>query len=189
MSQTRDAKPLYQGHQGRRARLLQAPWRGDAMPDEIELRSDVMDALVVLVGTGLFQNQDHESIVLCDALRPWRGGSVELRFYDAWLAMRRDDFALAAQLLQALLDSGAGRKEALCRALLAATLLVLNDPRWQGLAEAVLDAEDNPLAMRFASQLLGRERPAQSDSPPATAQGHNRAPEPMAPAAAGHLRA
>jgi Bacterial type III secretion protein (HrpB1_HrpK) len=164
--------------------------QGAAMSDELELRNDVVDALVVLVGTALFQNQEHDAIVLCDALRPWRGTSVELRFYDAWLAMRRDDFALAAQLLQALHEQGAGRKASLCRALLAATLLVLDDPRWQGHAEAVLDAGENLLAMRFASQLLGRsERHHSAPEPSTPLSPQSSRGQPAAAASPRHMRA
>lgn len=125
------------------------------MAEDGLLGGTAVQALAPLVGVGLRYGRDADAEILLDALRGVPAIVTEVRFYDAWVAMRREDFAAAAAIFRALCDEGAGAKLPFCRALLCAALYALEDPSWRGVAEALIDEDTHPLAVRLARQLLG----------------------------------
>ncbi len=149
------------------------------MSEMPQLRADVLDALTVLVGVGIFQNRDDDAVLVLDALRPARGRTTELRFYDAWMAMRREQFGEAVRLLTELHEDGAGAKAWLCRALLAATLFAVGDASWRSHADAVAEDASDPLATTLARQLRGeRTDPYREVSESGVLGSHAPAPAP-----------
>lgn len=120
-----------------------------------EFREDVISALTVLVGAGLFQDMDDQSAMLLEALRDMTPDSVEIKFYDAWLAMRRTNFAESARILTMLAEESRNPKVRLFRALLSANLMLMEDPAWRGIAETlVMEGGEPVVATELARQLL-----------------------------------
>jgi Bacterial type III secretion protein (HrpB1_HrpK) len=131
----------------------------------LALRPDLIDAFVSLGGAALLQGEEEDACALIDAMRPWRGNSTEISFFDAWLAMVHEDYVHAARLLRVMHEGDCGEKSELIECLLSAVLLMMEDPAWEKHANEVIASNQFPAAVRVAQGLLGIAPAAGTGSP------------------------
>ncbi|MBW0447179.1 HrpB1 family type III secretion system apparatus protein [bacterium M00.F.Ca.ET.228.01.1.1] len=121
----------------------------------------LVSALIEALMFGAKHGHIEQSERLLSALHVLRPDFVELHAYDAWLMIRRRDFAEAVRLLRTLeqrvLRGSFGPYVA---ALLAVSLCGLEDPAWRVYANEVAARNEDPDSVELVMTLMGKQKAA-----------------------------
>lgn len=126
----------------------------------------LVSALVELLTWAARKGHLDEADRLLAALHLMRPKFVELNAYDAWLLIRRNRMADAAQLLRELEDRELQPPFGpYVASLLAVCLSSLGDPSWRVYANQVLTREEDAESVGLMNLLMGkREKAEQNDA-------------------------
>lgn len=121
----------------------------------------LVSALIEALMFGAKHGHIEQSERLLSALHVLRPDFVELHAYDAWLLIRRRDFAEAVRLLRGLEQRTLrGSFGPYVAALLAVSLCGLEDPAWRVYANEVATRNEDPDSVELVMTLMGKSGPA-----------------------------
>ncbi|MCR4469763.1 MULTISPECIES: HrpB1 family type III secretion system apparatus protein [unclassified Burkholderia] len=121
----------------------------------------LVSALIEALMFGAKHGHIAQSERLLAALHVLRPEFVELHAYDAWLMIRRRDFAEAVRLLRTLEQRPLrGSFGPYVAALLAVSLCGLDDPAWRIYANEVADKNEDPDSVELVMTLMGKHKAA-----------------------------
>ncbi|MGN7982820.1 HrpB1 family type III secretion system apparatus protein [Burkholderia sp. 22313] len=121
----------------------------------------LVSALIEALMFGAKHGHIEQSERLLAALHVLRPEFVELYAYDAWLMIRRRDFAEAVRLLRTLEQRPLrGSFGPYVGALLAVSLCGLDDPAWRIYANEVADKNEDPDSVELVMTLMGKYKAA-----------------------------
>lgn len=129
---------------------------------------DLVSALVEMLTWAARKGHLDEAERMLAALHVMRPDFIELQAYDAWLQIRRNRPAEAAQLLRQL--EGRDLKPPFgpyVTALLALCLSSLKDPSWRIYANEVLERDEDPESVGLMKLLTGKRDEAAQEPAPA----------------------
>jgi type III secretion protein HrpB1 len=133
---------------------------------------DLISALVEMLTWAARKGHLDEAERMLAALHVMRPDFIELHAYDAWLQIRRNRPADAAQLLRQL--EGRDLKPPFgpyVTALLALCLSSLKDPSWRIYANEVLERDEDPESVGLMKLLTGKRDEAAQESAQAESKG------------------
>ena len=127
-------------------------------------------ALIEVLMFGAKHGHLEQSERVLTALHVLRPNFVELHAYDAWMLIRRHDFAGALRYLRDLEQRPLrGAFGPYVNALLAVTLYGLQDPSWRSYANDVINRNEDQDSVDIVNALLGkastRRAAASADAP------------------------
>ncbi|CAE6816378.1 MULTISPECIES: HrpB1 family type III secretion system apparatus protein [Paraburkholderia] len=121
----------------------------------------LVSALIEALMFGAKHGHIEQSERLLAALHVLRPNFVELHAYDAWMMIRRRDFAEAVRLLRPLEQQALrGSFGPYVAALLAVSLCGLDDPAWRVYANEVASRNEDPDSVELVMTLMGKQSAA-----------------------------
>ncbi len=128
----------------------------------------LISALIEVLMYGAKHGHLEQSERVLTALHILRPNFVELHAYDAWMMIRRHDFAGALRFLRDLEQRPLrGAFGPYVNALLAVSLCGLEDPSWRAYANDVVSRNEDQDSVDIVNALLGKAAARRAASPEA----------------------
>lgn len=125
-------------------------------------------ALIEVLMFGAKHGHLEQSERVLNALHVLRPNFVELQSYDAWMLIRRRDFAGALRYLRDLEQRPLrGAFGPYVGALLAVALYGVQDPSWRSYANEVINRNEDQDAVEIVNTLMGKPAARRAASPDA----------------------
>ena len=130
--------------------------------------SRLISALIEVLMFGAKHGHLEQSERVLTALHVLRPNFVELHSYDAWMLIRRHDFAGALRFLRDLEQRPLrGAFGPYVSALLAVALYGVQDPSWRAYANDVINRNEDQDAVDIVNTLMGKAAARRASSPEA----------------------